>query len=93
MTYDGITSTLLIELAQKAPFKTYDDLERANREVCGRHQMSLPAHYRSRDFLEFIFSEGIIKQGPKGFGFKPGVKVSAKLERVKPGKEETLHSL
>ena len=93
MTYDGITSTLLVELAQKAPFKTFDDLERANREVCGRHQMSLPAHYRSRDFLEFMFSEGIIKQGPKGFGFKPGVKVSAKLSRVQPETEEPGRSL
>jgi hypothetical protein len=87
MAYGELTSTLLVELAQKAPFKTYDELEKANRKVCGRHASELPAHYSSRDFLEFIFSKGIIKQGPRGFRFKPGVLVSAKLEQVKPETE------
>lgn len=69
------SAAVLAELEVHSPFASYHDLEVAIREVFRRHAAELPAHYTSRDFLQWALASGAIVQ--KGQRFTVCLRVPA----------------
>jgi hypothetical protein len=69
------SAAVLTELEHHGPYASYHDLEVAIRDVFRRHAAELPAHYTSRDFLEWAIGTGAIVQ--KGQRFTVRLTVTA----------------
>ena len=61
------SAAVLTELEQQSPYASYHDLELAIRDLFRRHAAELPAHYTSRDFLEWALGSGAIVQKGQRF--------------------------